>query len=46
MLLTHKSKRGEYPCGPGAYVGRILYFHDISLAVSADPTTPTVYVCE
>ncbi len=43
---AQKSKRGEDPYDPTAYVGRILFFKDIPLGLGADPKTPTVYVCE
>ncbi len=46
IVDAHKSKRGEDPYDPTAYVGRILFFNDISLGVYFDSTTPTAYVCE
>ena len=46
IVDAHKSKRGEDLYNPTAYEGRILFFNDVSLGLSADPTTPTAYVCE
>ncbi len=46
IVDAHRTKRGEDPYDPSAYVGRILFFKDIPLGLSSDPTTPTAYVCE
>ncbi len=46
IVDAHKTKRGEDPYDPTAYVGRILCFKDISLGLCSDPTTLTAYVCE
>ncbi len=46
VVDAHKTKRGEDPYDPTAYVGRILFFKDIPLDLGSNPTTPTAFVCK